>query len=297
VLINRARSCAGSNATLSANQLIPFVDSRRRSGYPYRLADGEFNDEFAPPSIHDQSRLASGPAGAIHLHPLLMRKVVFGAVAAVVALTSSLLLGELVLRLAGRPAPEVIGWKADGGPGGRGRPEEKNEFGSRGHHFDASAGIRIVLLGDSQVEAAGTQFEDMPEVQLRTVVAKGSGEQVSVASIASLGWGQDQELLALQTYIDAIHPTEVVLWFTEGNDLWNNTFPTHLPKDGFPKPTFWLEGAALEGPHLPWLASYRPPGLRLVQAIHRVQGAAKYPTDSEWESRLPPPYRAKAAPP
>ena len=30
-------------------------------------------------------------------------------------------------------------------------------------------------------------------------------------------------------------------------------FPSHLPKDGTPKPTFWLEGTKLEGPNLPWL--------------------------------------------
>ncbi len=221
-----------------------------------------------------------------------MRNVVFGAVAVVIGLIVALVLGEVTLRVTNRPAPEVIGWTGDGGPGGRGRPAEKNEFGFRGHHFDATADVRIVLLGDSQVEAAGTDFEDMPEVELRRVVAEGSGANVSVVSIGSLGWGQDQELLALESDIDAIHPTEVVLWFTESNDLWNNTFPTHLPKDGFPKPTFWLEGAELKGPNLPWLANYRPPGLYLKQAIRRVQGASKYPTDGEWESRLPPPYRA-----
>jgi hypothetical protein len=59
---------------------------------------------------------------------------------------------------------------------------------------------------------------------------------VSVLSIGSGGWGQDQELLALQAHIKAAVPSAVVLWFTEGNDLWNNTFPTHFPKDGTPKP-------------------------------------------------------------
>ncbi|MEP7310602.1 MAG: hypothetical protein ABJA98_34300 [Acidobacteriota bacterium] len=226
-----------------------------------------------------------------------MRKVVFGAVAVVVGVIVALVIGEVALRLAARPTPEIIGWTGDGGPGRRSWPGERNEFGFRGHDFDAHAQVRVVLLGDSQVEAAGTAFEDMPEVQLRTVLVEGSVENVSIASIASLGWGQDQELLALQRSIDAIRPTEVVLWFTESNDLWNNTFPTHLPKDGFPKPTFWLEGAELKGPNLPWLVGYRPPGLYLGEAIRRVQGVARYPTDGEWESRLPPPYRASIPPP
>ncbi|MEP7305985.1 MAG: hypothetical protein ABJA98_10755 [Acidobacteriota bacterium] len=226
-----------------------------------------------------------------------MRKLMFAAAAFVAGVIAPLTLGEGLLRLTNRPSPEVIGWTGDGGPGRRGWPGERNEFGFRGHDFDARAGVRIVLLGDSQVESAGTAFEDMPEVQLQTALAEDSVDSVSIASIASLGWGQDQELLALQEYVDRIRPTQVVLWFTESNDLWNNTFPTHLPKDGFPKPTFWLDGSALKGPNLPWLVRYRPPGLYLWEAIRRVQGVARYPTDGEWESRLPPPYRPSVPPP
>jgi hypothetical protein len=102
--------------------------------------------------------------------------------------------------------------------------------------------------------------------------------------------------LALQAHIDAIRPSAVVLWFTEGNDLWNNTFPTHFPKDGYPKPTFWLEGDELKGPNIPWLATYRPRGLYLMQALRRASGLPIYPRDSDWEGHLPPPYRAAAPP-
>ena len=221
-----------------------------------------------------------------------MRKVAFSVMAVVVGSIMALALGEAALRVSNRPAPQVIGWSGGSGPGEWSDSAERNEFGFRGHHLDASAGVRFVLLGDSQVEAAGNAFGDMPEVQLRRALAEGSSANVSVVSIGSLGWGQDQELLALQRFIDGIHPTEVVLWFTETNDLWNNMFPTHLPKDGFPKPTFWLEGTELKGPNLPWLVNYRRPGLYLEQAMRRVRGLPNYPTDSEWESRLPPPYGA-----
>jgi hypothetical protein len=140
-------------------------------------------------------------------------------------------------------------------------------------------------------------LDQMPEVYLRRAIATTAGANASVVSIEGAGWGQDQQLLALETHIDAIHPAAVVLWFTEGNDLWNNTFPTHFPKDGWPKPTFWLEGTELKGPNHPWLGLYRPPGLYLLQAVRRLRGVPNYPIDADWERLLPPPYRAVTVPP
>jgi hypothetical protein len=218
-----------------------------------------------------------------------MRKLAFGGIVIVVELTAGLILTEVTLRLTHRPRPAVVGWAS-------GRSAEQNQFGFRGHRFDASASVRIVLLGDSQVEAAGTDFGDMPEVTLRRAVAEEAGGNVGVVSIEAGGWGQDQELLALQADFGAIRPSAVVLWFTEGNDLWNNTFPTNFPRDGQPKPTFWLEGAELKGPNTPWLETYRPRGLYIPQAIRRVRGIPNYPTDEEWERHLPPPYVAATPP-
>lgn len=216
-----------------------------------------------------------------------MRRHLIGAVAITVVLVAMLVLTEAVLRLTDRPGAPVVGWTS-------GRPGEQNQFGFRGHRFDPAADVRVVLLGDSQVEAYAAAFGDMPERQLQRTVAELTRTNVSVLSIGSGGWGQDQELLALQAHIKAARPSAVVLWFTEDNDLWNNTFPTHFPKDGTPKPTFWLEGTKLEGPNVPWLEAYRPPGLYLAQAMRRVRRVPIYPTDAEWERRLPPPYRASA---
>ena len=219
-----------------------------------------------------------------------IRKLTFSALIIVVGFTTGLILTEVVLRLTQRPRPAVIGWTS-------GRPAEQNEFGFRGHHFDARAGVRLVLLGDSQVEAAATNFDDMPEVTLRRAVAEEAGANVSVVSIGASGWGPDQELSALQADIGAIRPSAVVLWFTEGNDLWNNALPTNFPRDGRPKPTFWLDGAELRGPDIPWLEDYRPPGPYILQAIRRVRGIPNYPTDEEWERHLPPSYVAATPPP
>ena len=216
-----------------------------------------------------------------------MRRNVLGAVAVTIVSIAMVLLAEVVLRLTGRPGAPIVGWAS-------GRPGEQNQFGFRGHRFDPTADVRVVLLGDSQVEAYAVAFDDMPGRQLQRTLAASMRSSVSVVSIGSGGWGQDQELLTLQAHITAVRPSAVVLWFTEDNDLWNNTFPTHFPKDGTPKPTFWLEGTKLEGPNVPWLEAYRPPGLYLAQAVRRVRGVPIYPTDAEWERRLPPPYRASA---
>lgn len=212
------------------------------------------------------------------------RQLLFGSVAVAIGVVAALLLGEVVLRLTDRPRPIVIGWA------GRGAAE-KNDFGFRGHRLDADARLRVVLLGDSQVEATGTAFDEMPEVHLQRRLSQSTNGSVSVVSIAAGGWGQDQELLALAAYVRAIRPAIVVLWFTAGNDLWNNAFPTHFPRDGWPKPTFWLEGTELKGPNVPWLAEYRPPGLYLMRAVRRIRRQPNYPTDADWERYLPSSYR------
>ena len=204
-----------------------------------------------------------------------MRRILFGVAAVLAGLIVALVLGEIALRLANRPAPEVIGWTGDGGPGA-GSARRKNELGFRGHHR-CPVPRSYRPAGGFTGRSRGNRLPR--HARSNCAPSHGTFQRRRHRRVQSLGWDRS-ELLALQTYLDAIHPTEVVLWFTEANDLWNNTFPTHLPKDGFPKPTFWLEGAELKGPNLFWLVGYRPPGLYLTQAIHRVQGLSKYPTEA-----------------
>ena len=200
----------------------------------------------------------------------------------VVGFTTGLILTEGALRLTQRPGP-AIGWAW-------GRPGEKNEFGFRGHHVDTRARVRLVLLGDSQVEAAGTDFQDMPEVHLRPALQKVTAKRQRRIDWGQ-GWGQDQELLALQAHIDAIHPSAVVLWFTEGNDLWNNTFPTHFPRTGIRSRRSGSRARSLRG------RTSHGSELSSAGALHRAgdpsrQGLPNYPTDGDWERHLPPPYHA-----
>jgi hypothetical protein len=127
-----------------------------------------------------------------------LQQLLFGSIAIVCALTLPLMVAEIALRITGRPHPVVIGW--NGGPG------QNNDFGFRGQRLNAGADLRLVLLGDSQVASARTAFDDMPEAHLRQALGKAIGGTVSVVSIGTGGWGQDQELLALSAHIRTIRP-------------------------------------------------------------------------------------------
>src|SRR5262245_15124316 len=105
-----------------------------------------------------------------------MRRHLIGAVVVTIASIAMVLLAEVVLRLTDRPGTAVIGWTS-------GRPGEKNQFGFRGHPFDPTADVRIVLLEDSHVEAVALAFDDMPGHQLQRMVAELMQTTASVASI------------------------------------------------------------------------------------------------------------------
>ena len=45
------------------------------------------------------------------------------------------------------------------------------------------------------------------------------------SSIASGGWGQDQQYLSLKSFFENNNKVDLVtLWFTPFNDVWNNMF-------------------------------------------------------------------------
>ena len=188
-----------------------------------------------------------------------------------------------MLRLLDLPHEQPVGWAW------RGDPKESNELGFRGHRALGKVDDTIVLVGDSQVETS-RPFALMPEVLLGSALRELTQRDTRVVSVAAKGWGQDQQLLALRRALPIIRPRMVVMCFSAGNDLWNNTFPTHMPKDGWPKPTFWLEGDTLRGPHAAWGEAYRPPGPRLFRAWRRIRQRPMYVTDAEWESKLRPAY-------
>ena len=196
---------------------------------------------------------------------------------------------ELALRALDLPRRPSHGWTgcgehAAGTPAAGGC----NELGFRGRPFDYGPDdFVVVLLGDSGVVSAASAFERMPERVLEELL-RARGVPARVVSLAAEGYGQDQELCALEAYLARWRADLVVLWITELNDVWNNLFPTHVPRDGAPKPTWRLVDGALVGPDRPWLArSGRD--LRLLDLWDDLTRRSR---DGTWERDLPPAYVA-----
>ncbi len=171
---------------------------------------------------------------------------------------------------------------------------ERNQLGMRGQTIEVVDGERrVVLVGDSQVQANGCAFGWMPERRLQLHLRK-RGVAARVFSLGAGGWGQDQQLLVLREYFARFDAALVLLWFTPENDVWNNTFPTHWPVDGTPKPTFWLAGDALLGPHQPMGVADAEGEWRLWTFVRRH--VLPRGEDEAWAARhLPPAYQPLVA--
>jgi len=166
-----------------------------------------------------------------------------------VLLSAALTLGaiEVTLRLLDIPAWDTeirAGWRALRSP-----EPPINELGFRGQPIRyANDAIVVLLLGDSQVESLACPAASMPERFLEESL-RAVDPRYKVFSVGAGGYGNDQEYLALVEYFAKYRADSVILWQTMGNDIWNNVFPTNIPKDGIIKPTFWLERGELKGPN------------------------------------------------
>ena len=174
---------------------------------------------------------------------LLLRKPRITVVELLATIVVSLicgLAGAMLLQVAYVPPPLVSGWKS------LAVTTEQNQLGFRGRQFDYKPDdYVIVLLGDSQVEATALAFDAMPERLLERHLGSAN---IKVFSVGAGGYGQDQQLLALQEYFATYRANLVVLWQTPGNDVWNNVFRTHMYNRNA-KPTFWIdESGDLCGP-------------------------------------------------
>ena len=191
---------------------------------------------------------------------------------------------ELLLRAFDYPKPAVSGWKTLDAP-----KSELNQMGFRGHPIEyADEDFVILLVGDSQVEAGACAYGWMPERRLQFHLSQ-AGRRVKVFSMGGPATGQDQQLLSLRDYLGRYRADLVILWFTPANDVWNNTFPSSIPDDRTPKPTFWLEGGELRGPtELTGQPPRELPALRLARLWRK---RFPYPRERVWEEKiLPPPY-------
>lgn len=193
---------------------------------------------------------------------------------------------ELYLRHADIPRAQYSGWKSLARVIS---PLELNQLGFRGQPIKyASNDFVIVLVGDSQVFATACSYYRMPEARLELYLASSKRvPTVRVFTVGDSGYGQDQQLAALQEYFSSFRADLVLVWLTPANDLFDNLFPaSNFPRGGIYKPTYRLEGDVLVGPFFPMgeKVSHR---FRLLQL---VQNAAGIDQESAWERTLPPAY-------
>ena len=166
-----------------------------------------------------------------------------------------------------------------------------NQLGIRGRSIEYDEeDFVVVLMGDSQVEAPGNNFFEMPEALLQKALAQQMHKKVKVFSLASSGWGQDQQLLALEKYFLHYRADLVLEWITPSNDLWENTMPvrsTTLRGDKI-KPTFLLKDKELKGPFL-----YEEPFYLMNSAVVQFFAQITYSLSAEqiifnrWLKKLP----------
>jgi hypothetical protein len=211
---------------------------------------------------------------------------VFDALLLTSSVVFNLLLAILFFQIFYMPPAIVSGWR-----GLRGSALEHNELGYRGRPISYSNDDFVILLvGDSQLEASACAYDYIPERRLEQYLQV-QGKHVKVFSVGAAGYGQDQELLAVEEYYkNNYRADEVVLWESPENDIWNNIFPTHWPTNANPKPTFWLEDGILYGPTEQIGDSLPHPVLKLISLFPKFIPSIAY-RDTLWEKRLPPAYK------
>ena len=143
----------------------------------------------------------------------------------------------------------------------------------RDHLLDKPAGVyRIAVLGDSYAEARQVEREQAFWALLPAELAACGfqpGKQVEVLNFGVSGYGTAQELLVLQTMAIRYSPDLVLLQFTNGNDVRNNSFALEPEKD---RPFFMLgaDGALRIDESFASSASFRSRTTFGAEAVRRV---------------------------
>ncbi len=212
-----------------------------------------------------------------------------------VSVLLSLAAAEVLLRVAGFPEPLKSGWQWADSPR-RQSDDPANELGLRGRAISyADEDFVVLLVGDSQVEAATSAPGNMPERLLQRYLSARLNRRVRVFSVGAAGWGQDQQLLSVKRYFEKYRADLVLLWVTPENDFWENAFPDRstTPTAGHLKPTYKLVDGKLQGPYLLPGGYYR--NSALLHLIHGAVAGARGETVEQlvlddWLKDMPAPH-------
>jgi len=102
-----------------------------------------------------------------------------------------------------------------------------NSHGFRDYErtYEKPPGVfRILVLGDSYIEALQVQLEDSFTALLeKSLIAQGSSTRFEVIGLGESGFGTADEYLRYLNFGVAYHPDLVILAFTTGNDFRNNS--------------------------------------------------------------------------
>jgi hypothetical protein len=115
---------------------------------------------------------------------------------------------------------------------------------------------RILLLGDSFVEAMQVPIEQTFARTLEATLNRGGGTPVEVYSMGVSGYGTTSEYLWYRDHGRAFHPDLVLLSFYPGNDVRNNSptlEPTLRPRYGADGQLERVDGVSGEGEQHGWL--------------------------------------------
>ena len=171
----------------------------------------------------------------------------------------AIIISEIALQIFDFPPRPVSGWLNCKSK----NPGQCNSQRFRGREIAYSPDdFVVVLVGDSEVYASSSPFEQIPERRLEFYL-QNYRNNVKVFTIGDMGYGQDQQYLALKKYFEKYRADLVLLMFTARNDIENNMFPTS-GRNNTIKPTYWLENGKLSGPSEGWLD---PVGPRIKLAL------------------------------
>jgi hypothetical protein len=189
-----------------------------------------------------------------------VKRVLISGALVLGGLLVAVLLAEGALRLLGvsapiwhRPDPE-LGWTLRPGVSGEFTQEgralvEVNADGRRdpGYPLAKPAGsYRIAVLGDSYSEAMQVQRDEAYWALLPAALKAcdfARGKAIEVLNFGVSGYGTGQELLTLQSRAAAYRPDLVLLQFTNGNDVSDNSLAID---DNKTRPFFVAAGASLK---------------------------------------------------